>query len=341
LGKSKIMLRKFFILSLLITTICGIGSIFAQDKHVIDSLKKVIATAEAKCKGKPCPADTGKISAYIAWGDIYLYSIPDTAMIYYFKAKEIAEKYLAAYPPTQLANTTKKYLAAALNNIGYIYSNQGDIPKALEYYGRSLKIEEEIGDKKGMASSFNNIGVIYDNQGDISKALEYYGKSLKIKEEIGDKKGMATSLNNIGSLYLENNDIYRAKSYIEKGYKIRTELGYPENIKSSALFLKYICIAEDSFENSDTLAVEVININNKSILSNFTTLLESGQEKYFKTVAENYMDFNSYALFRSKKTPSIIDVVYNNTIKNKGLLLKSSTAMRNAVFKLQRYTSYR
>ena len=31
-----------------------------------------------------------------------------------------------------------------------IYNDQGDIPKALEYYHRSLKIYEELGDKKGI-----------------------------------------------------------------------------------------------------------------------------------------------------------------------------------------------
>ena len=37
-----------------------------------------------------------------------------------------------------------KHKADALNNIGYIYQMQGDIPEALEYYFASLEIKEEI-----------------------------------------------------------------------------------------------------------------------------------------------------------------------------------------------------
>ena len=66
-----------------------------------------------------------------------------------------------------------------LNNIGLIYKNQGDIPKALEYFHKSLKIREEIKDKLGIAYSLNNIGIIYNNQGDHLKALDYCPISLK------------------------------------------------------------------------------------------------------------------------------------------------------------------
>jgi len=126
-----------------------------------------------------------------------------------------------------------KHLADALNNIGYFYNNQGDIPKALEYYHKSLKIDEEIGNKEGIAIGLNNIGLIYDNQGDIPKALEYYHKSLKIQEEIGNKKGIALSLNNIGFIYNHQGDIPKALEYCHKSLKIEEEIGNKEGIAAS------------------------------------------------------------------------------------------------------------
>ncbi|MDP3147436.1 MAG: tetratricopeptide repeat protein, partial [Bacteroidota bacterium] len=122
------------------------------------------------------------------------------------------------------------HYAGALNNIGVIYNNQRDIPKALEYNSKSLKIREEIGDKSGIATSLNNIGVIYDKQGDIPKALEYYSKSLKIYEDIGDKKGIATSLNNIGYIYENLGDIPKALENYDKSLKIYEEIGDKEGI---------------------------------------------------------------------------------------------------------------
>jgi serine phosphatase RsbU (regulator of sigma subunit)/tetratricopeptide (TPR) repeat protein len=114
-----------------------------------------------------------------------------------------------------------KHLADALNNAGYLYKTQGDIPKGLEFYHKSLKIQEEIGDKKGGATSLNNIGAIYKDQGDIPKALVYYHKSLKIQEEIGDRKGIALSLNNIGYVYMTQGDITKALAYWHKSLKLQ------------------------------------------------------------------------------------------------------------------------
>lgn len=126
-----------------------------------------------------------------------------------------------------------KHLASALNNIGFIYNYKGDIPNALDYYHRSLKLKEEIGDKKGISTSFNNIGLIIYYQGDLSKALEYFLKSLKLKEEIGDKNGIANSLNNIGSIYDEQGKINKAMEYYVKCLKIQEEIGSKKGIALS------------------------------------------------------------------------------------------------------------
>ena len=152
---------------------------------------------------------------------------------YQFIQYEMIKRLIDAGQPTTLKTKYLSYLADALNNIGYIYMNQGDIPKALEYYHKSLKIKEEIGDKDGIAISLNNIGVIYKNQGDIPKALEYFHKSLKIKEEIGDKKGIAMSLNNIGAIYRNQGDIPKALEYYHESLKIQEEIGDKKGMASS------------------------------------------------------------------------------------------------------------
>lgn len=130
-------------------------------------------------------------------------------------------------------NKLKKYLANALNNMGYIYDNQGDIPKALDNYHKSLNIRKEIGDKKGIANSLNNIGYIYDNQGNIPKALDFYHQSLNIREEINDKLGIATCFNNIGVIYNNQENIPKALDYYKKSLKFYEEIGDKEGIAMS------------------------------------------------------------------------------------------------------------
>src|ERR1700757_2287956 len=95
----------------------------------------------------------------------------------------------------------KKGMAASYNNIGTIYSNQGNYPLAFKNFFNSLKIKEEINDKQGIAYSYNNIGLMYDIQGNYPLALQNYFAALKITEAINDKKGIATAHNNIGLVY--------------------------------------------------------------------------------------------------------------------------------------------
>ena len=65
-----------------------------------------------------------------------------------------------------------------------------------------LDFAKEKGQKKHIAKALNTQGVSFYMQGNYTKAIDYYTKSLKIREEIGDKKGIASSLNNIGGILL-------------------------------------------------------------------------------------------------------------------------------------------
>ncbi len=126
-----------------------------------------------------------------------------------------------------------KHLAGALNNIGYLAQNQGDIPKALSFYLKSLEIEKEIKNPKGIAYSLNNIGSIYKDQGDIAKGLEYYHRSLKIREDIKDKKGIANALNNIGIIHKNQGDVQKGLEYCLRSLKLWEELNDKHGVASS------------------------------------------------------------------------------------------------------------
>jgi len=148
----------------------------------------------------------------------------------------------------------KYSIARTLNNIGSIYQKNGDpkvttskeeamkagMPKALNYFERSLKIQEDIGNKSGAASSLNNIGTVFSFQGDFSGALRNHTRSLSIRQAINDKPGMASSLNNIGDIYFDKKDFTRAKDFCEKSLALSKELGYPHDIRNAALSLNLI-----------------------------------------------------------------------------------------------------
>jgi tetratricopeptide (TPR) repeat protein len=113
-----------------------------------------------------------------------------------------------------------KYLAIAINNVGYLADENGQISVAIHHYQEALKIYSQVNDKQGMATAYNNIGYIYDNQGDIPMALIYYYKSLKLREKIGDIAGTATSLNNIGYVYSLQGETQKAIDNHQKALQL-------------------------------------------------------------------------------------------------------------------------
>lgn len=156
--------------------------------------------------------------------------------LYNDQLKSIAEinlkKISSSKPEHKIFN---KHLANALNNIGYLANIKGDTQTALDYYKKSLKIQEEIGDKRGIANSLNNMAAFYQNQGEITKALEYHQRSLKIRESIDDKQGIASSLNNIGVIYETQSNIPKALEYYSRGLKNQEIIGDKRGMATSLL----------------------------------------------------------------------------------------------------------
>lgn len=229
---------------ILILFITIIGS--AQNNQNIDSLKNIISAIEKKCP-KPCEADTGRINAYIKIGDVYMFRIPDSTVFYVNHAIKISEALLKTNPSKEVTDTTKKYLSVALNNLGYIYDDKGDIQKALDYYHESLQLSEDIDDKKGIAESLNNIGIIYNNQGNTAKAYDCYIKSLEIQKKIGNKQGIALSCNNLGFLHFNKGDIPKALEYFSTSIKLREEIGDKKGTASSFNNMGFVYYHQDDF----------------------------------------------------------------------------------------------
>ena len=122
--------------------------------------------------------------------------------------------------------TIKKYFASALQNLGF----QADAiefnnSKALEYYEKTLIIQEEIGDKRGASVTMNNMAVIFGHQGNMSKALEYFFKSLKIQEDMQAKAEIPNTIRNIGATYLGQTDTAKAVEYYNKSIKLSEAIG--------------------------------------------------------------------------------------------------------------------
>lgn len=212
----------------------------AEERAQIDSLSLVVKSKNVH--------DTSVAYAYICLSELLASSNLDTVIYLCTKAQLIAEKNLAAHPNKQIAKSFKTSLAAALNNIGYVYMNKNNTTLALDYYQKSIDVEIANGNKKETASAYNNMGLIYYDQGDIPLALEYYHKSLKIKEEFNDQKGIAMSFNNIGYVHAEQGDKALALDYYNKSLKIQEKIGNKKGMALSYNNIGLIYFKEGNYD---------------------------------------------------------------------------------------------
>jgi tetratricopeptide (TPR) repeat protein len=220
---------------LLLILLSGSGFSFAQNK-LADSLKIALKNAEQDTTKLKLRNDIGEAASIFRigyWESLYV----DAANVRY-----------------------RKIEAAALNNVGYIYCNQGSIPNALDNFERGLKIFNELSDKKGAANALNNIGTIYDHQGDIPKALDYYSRSLKMQTEIGDKAGIANSLNNIGLLYYYQGDTLNAMNSYKKSLIIQREIGNKAGIASLYSNMALIYTKRNDYKTSLDLYIKSLKL---------------------------------------------------------------------------------
>ena len=76
--------------------------------------------------------------------------------------------------------------AILLNDLGKAYSDLGEAQKAIEYYEKSLSIDQAIyGDSHPVvAMSYNNLGTAYSASGEAQKAVGYFKRALSIRQAV-------------------------------------------------------------------------------------------------------------------------------------------------------------
>jgi serine phosphatase RsbU (regulator of sigma subunit)/Tfp pilus assembly protein PilF len=190
----------------------------------------------------------------------------------------------------------QKYLSLAINNIGYVADEQGNIALALDSYRRSAKLCREINDQIGLGKALNNIGSVYEDVGDVASAMDYYHQSLKVREKINDQKGVAVCYNNIGLVYFKQKDFPKALRYYQSGLRILLKLDNKQlsAISYSNIGLIYsqqnnIPLAYHYFEKARSLQTEIGDKFNL-LQTNIKIGLIYESEKKYDLALKTYQD---------------------------------------------------
>ena len=140
----------------------------------------------------------------------------------------------------------KAIKARALHSLANAHPN-GDI--RLQYLQKALILAEEIKDKRHISMILSDIGVSYswnDNQ----KALEYYQKSLALDESLGLIGELPVTLTNIGAIYNEQGDFERALQVLEKSLAISKQNRTPSAECSTLLEMARVYFNQKNYQKA-------------------------------------------------------------------------------------------
>ena len=216
-------------------------------------------------------------------------------------------------------------------NIALWYKLTGNSSKALNIVYDQITLTNR--------SAFNSVSLIkkmplidhlktnqqYDNQAKLEPILITI--TTKITDHLQNEKALEKN---------EENQIASTKFLIRliigKRNKIKKELGpYHPGYASLIKMLTPLYKSIGDYDMEETLTLEYINVFIHNTLQDFSFLSESEKEFYFQTSMSDIYSFIAYTLRRKDKNPAITAEAYNFVLLNKGLMLKSNTAMRLAI----------
>jgi CHAT domain-containing protein len=145
-------------------------------------------------------------------------------------------------------------LAEAIQGVGSVAYQQGDIERARLSYERALALRQKLApDSLDMAVSLNAIGNVARKQGDLAKAQQHYEQALVLRQKLApDSLEVASSLNSLGNLVLDEGDLVKAAQYYRQSLALRQKLA-PESLAVAESLHK---LADVVTEQGDYAAAE-------------------------------------------------------------------------------------
>ncbi len=135
--------------------------------------------------------------------------------------------------------------------LGEIYHQNGNFPRALNYYNKSYAINKLDNDLDNLASTNNNLGNLYLSYYQYDKAISRFNEALQIAEKTKNNSLKATCLSNIGIVFSEQNNFEKAIAYYKKSSEISKKTADLDNYAKTILH-----IANLNTKQSDTISAK-------------------------------------------------------------------------------------
>ena len=144
----------------------------------------------------------------------------DSALVWFRESLACVDK--MAEDPASNGYTEKDVddnRSALYGAIGNLYNVMGDIPTAMDYYGKAGEIFDKYGWNESNSVLYYNIGETWVDEKDYKQALPAYEKSLEYARTAGDSLLLANALKGLGSLYMDTGKTWKALRCLQEADK--------------------------------------------------------------------------------------------------------------------------
>ena len=144
--------------------------------------------------------------------------------------------------------------AKALDAVGGLAHDQGDIDRAEAAAQEGLKLNGRADIESGLVASFRRtLGITAEREGDYKRATELYEESLALYREVEDKWGIAASLLSLGNVLVVRKEHERAKELYREALILSRESGDPDQFATGLANLGYEHLLEGDHEQATAL----------------------------------------------------------------------------------------
>lgn len=225
----------------------------------------------------------------------------------------------------------------SLGNLAIIYQKTGKFKESEDIYLKNINLAKVVVGEKDALYAINifNLGYLYYVQKQFKKAIvkQELAYSMILVNQGKTHPYYAPVSSGLGLTFLHLKDYHKAAYYLLEGKMIQEKkLGKNHVNYATTLFQLGKCYDKmNKPEKAKEYFKEAITIYNDNIFNNFSHLSEKEKEMYFTTKADEINGFYEFAVRNYQNFPELKDEVFNNILRTKGILLKSSTALRNAI----------
>ncbi len=190
------------------------------------------------------------------------------------------------------AAKNEKGIARCENLLGAIYGEKGELEEAKKHFEKSLTLLNQ--EKEMIASIESNLGIIENIRGNYSKAFEYFKRSLRNFELMGNHRRVAELRHNMGMLNVSLSKLSEAIDEFDQCIEISQKNGFMPILALTLLSKANVLLAKDELDAAEMFANKSMEISHqiddKLTLADIyktKSLIEKRRKNYQK--AESYL----------------------------------------------------